>query len=156
MTVAEKWVLAVVVLLLAAVGSIALLFALAVPNHGVGAPDVALTNERWEIISNTELNDSQFILVAALPFGEQIRKPTEEEFRRLLKLLMRFEATTESSGKHFDYELGYQAGMSPTSIYVDLRNDQMLFRIARSRFVYRSQSRDAFLAAMNAIITRTR
>ena len=138
---------AVASLLLASV----VIFALAIPRYSNSKAPI--TTNDWEILSNTRLSNWS-INVTQLPFGRQIRTPSEEEFRRVLKLLMPFEVTTDLHDDHFDYELIYQGGKDPTHIYIDARGDDMRFWINARPAVYRSQSRDAFLNAITLIVNK--
>lgn len=127
------------------------IFALAIPRYSNSTGPI--TNNDWEILSNTRLSNWS-IRVTQLPFGQQIRTPSEEEFRRVLKLLMPFEVTTELHDDHFDYELIYQGGMDPTHIYINARGDDMRFWINARPAVYRSQSRDALLNAITLLVNK--
>lgn len=120
-------------------------------RHDSASQPKALTNEAWEVVSNGRLGCPS-VRVEKLPFGKQIKETSDENLRRLLKLLMPFDATTEARGERFDYELIYQAGKDPVSIYVDLSRHEMRFWMNDRPTVYRSGSRDAFINGIDAII----
>ena len=126
-----------------------LMFVLAFSRHSQSTAPI--TNDDWSYLSNTRIMNWS-IRVAQNPFGQEIRTPTEEEFRRVLKLLMPFEATTELRVDHFDYELIYQGGTDPTHIYIDTSRNDLRFWINARPTVYRSQSRDVFLNALKPFV----
>lgn len=128
------------------------MFTVAVPRHSHSTAPI--TNDDWKILSNTRLT-TWSVRVAEFPFGQQVRTPSEEDFRRLLKLLMPFEATTEVHSDHFDFELIYQGGKDPTHIYIDTRHDDMRFWINARPTVYRSQSRRGFLKVITLLANKS-
>jgi hypothetical protein len=124
------------------------MMAAAVPRKS--QPDAPLTGEKWAVLSNTALN-WQHIRVAAAP-NDRLFEPAKNDFRKLLKLLMPFEATSEPPGDRFDYELVYQGGMDPTTIYVDVAGDDMRFWFRGRPTLYRSRSREAWLKALESLV----
>ena len=90
--------------------------------------DEPLTNEIWKILSNTRLSSFD------VSFKEKNIEVDEREFRKILKSLTPFKRINSYDGP-YDWRLLYQGGKDPTTIYIKVEGESLIFRIRE--FVYK-------------------
>jgi hypothetical protein len=114
-------------------------------------PDRPYTTEQWAIVSNTGLHHTGIqVHSAAKNLDSLLPSVPDDQFRKLLKALMPFTvAAGKTADDEYDYALTYQAGMDPTWIYVDVREDDLRFWFKRrEQVVYIGGKKGEFLSAL--------
>jgi hypothetical protein len=114
-------------------------------------PNQPYTTEQWAIVSNTELHHTSIqVHSAEQKLNESLPSVSDEQFRKLLKALMPFTVVAGTTADdEYDYALTYQAGMDPTWILVDVRENDLRFWFKRREgVVYVGGEKDEFLKAL--------
>ena len=114
-------------------------------------PNRPYTTEQWAIVSNTGLHLTGILVHSAERKLNHLLPPVpNDQFRKLLKALMPFTvAAGTTANEEYDYALTYQAGMDPTWIYVDVRENDLRFWFKRREgVVYVGGKKDEFVNAL--------